>query len=328
MPNDLIPEVASTWTDNINLPKILGGPAGEAISRLIGHAIKIPASKIQQVSQGIKDKTEARSIVSRAIANEAAKHLTNDQALVQRAADSFLAKELRRQTNKEAVASETIKLLTADQPSTATDDAAPPEDDWMNLFERFAEDASSERLRTMWAKILAGEIRAPKSYSLRTLRFIAELDQDTASHFEELCDAILNDNWIPRFEEFRQGPLFTRNLLLEEAGLLSGVSGQTAQIFSLKQPGAIPLRLQDNSYLFVNFSAAKELRFNALLLTRTGQEIAKIVQRPPDEAKLMQIAEFFRKDGVASVSHLTRKEDDAAQLQVRKVLWSSEEPKA
>jgi hypothetical protein len=324
MTNEIMPEAATSWLDNVNLPKLLAGPAGQALSRLVGHVIDVPAAKIQQVSQEIRDKTEAKSIVSRKLANEAAKVLAGDPVLVQRAAENFLAKELRRQANKEAIAHKTIELLTVEPPQTTPEENIPPEDDWMNLFERYAEDASSDRLRAMWAKILAGEIRTPRSFSLQTLRFISELDQETASNFEELSNGIIGDQWIPKLQKFREGPFFEKNLSLEEAGLVSGAATMISQTYHIVRAGPVALSLSDNSFLLVNFDGARDVRFNGLMLTRIGREIAAIVRRPLDDERLAEFSEFFRQDGVVSIVHSLRQANDPNRYLTQKVLWQND----
>ncbi|MDH8442111.1 DUF2806 domain-containing protein, partial [Klebsiella pneumoniae] len=106
-----------------------------------------------------------------------------DKELVQRAADNFLAKELRKQSNKEAIAKKTIEILAIEaKPGESPSSEQHPsekekshlDEDWLNIFEQHAETATSERLRTIWSRTLAGEIRKPKSFSLQTPRFISE----------------------------------------------------------------------------------------------------------------------------------------------------------
>jgi hypothetical protein len=48
----------SIWS-NLNLPQVLLGPAGAALSRLIGKATDIPAAKLEAQAQKIKDETAA-----------------------------------------------------------------------------------------------------------------------------------------------------------------------------------------------------------------------------------------------------------------------------
>ncbi len=50
------------------LPQILLGPAGAAISRLVGATVEIPAAWLEARAQSIRDETEARSLIMKALA--------------------------------------------------------------------------------------------------------------------------------------------------------------------------------------------------------------------------------------------------------------------
>jgi|ERR1035441_4093463 hypothetical protein len=98
MPNDIVPQqsLAEQIIERLNLPEVIGGPAGKAISRLIGEIADIPSTWIQRYTQSVKDGTKARSAVSQALAAEVAKSITADKRLVERAAEVMLAKEVRQ----------------------------------------------------------------------------------------------------------------------------------------------------------------------------------------------------------------------------------------
>ena len=102
---------------------------------------------------------------------------------MERATANMVATAYRRQINKEAVALKTIKNLQADPPPEQGDG---PSEDWLAKFERYAEEASSDQLQTLFAKLLAGEIRKPGGISPMTLHFVSMLDQKTASHIQRV----------------------------------------------------------------------------------------------------------------------------------------------
>ena len=92
---------------------------------------------------------------------------------MERATANMVATAYRRQINKEAVALKTIKNLQADPPPEQGDG---PSEDWLANFERYAEEAPSDQLRTLFARLLAGEIRKPSGISPMTLHFMSMLD--------------------------------------------------------------------------------------------------------------------------------------------------------
>jgi Protein of unknown function (DUF2806) len=165
--------------------------------------------------------TDAKSVVTKALATAAAEHLTSDPALVERAARGWLSKELRAQSNKEEVARRTIEYLTHEPPATQAEEI---DADWLNLFERYAEDASSERLQDLWARVLAGQLRTPRAFSLKTLRFVAELDFEIASIFEKWANAIVDWQYIGAPIP-QGGQELSEALQMQDFGLITGVGG-------------------------------------------------------------------------------------------------------
>ena len=52
----------------------------------------------------------------------------------------------------------------------------PVEEDWTTRFFNIVEDISDEEMQRLWGKILAGEVKQPKSYSLRTLELLKKIN--------------------------------------------------------------------------------------------------------------------------------------------------------
>ncbi|MDI4236794.1 DUF2806 domain-containing protein [Bradyrhizobium sp. Arg237L] len=298
MANEVVPATGS-FLDELNLPKIVAGPAGEAISRLIGGAVDIPAAWLAQVAQGIKDKTEAKTVVSKAVADAAASIAWNDPEVIQRAAHSLLAKELRHQTNREAIARKAIEYL-ADEP---TEQTAKPDDDWLNVFERYAEDASSERLQDIWGRIFAGELRRAKTFSLRTLRFVSELDESVVNQFEKWSARVVDFDSIP-FPP-TQGVEFSELLHLQDCGLVTGVGSTLHKKFDLnKVPEGqrVPLRFGFRHFaVIVLIEPPFEFQIPNLFLTSIGREIYSITRTTTKLETVRAFVEQFPKNHVDQI---------------------------
>lgn len=302
MGNDL-EKPESSWLDalqELNLPKLILGPAGDALSRLVGSVADIPVEYSKSFVQGIRDKREARTEVSKALAKAVSSHVSADDALVERAAQSFLAKGLRAQSNKEGVARKAIEHLT-DDPSVSDAKPATPDDDWLNVFERYAEDASSEKLRDVWGRVLAKEIRKPKTFSLRTLRFVSELDAETAQVFEKISGRIVNGEYIPKPTRL-EGQKFLELLQLEDAGLLTGVNGDISQMFKGEGPMKIAFRFSKSAVL-LECDAAFDFQVPAIRLTNIARELLKIIDPPDDPEAVREFADGFEKTaGMAKIA--------------------------
>ncbi len=205
------------WLSTIiegGLPQVLAGPAGKAISRLIGASADIPAAWIEGIAQGHRDKTSARTTVSNAIAEKAAGLAGEDQDLIERALNGMIAASYRKQENRDAVAAVALEDLSRAPPLESSEG---PDEDWMNKFERHAEDASSEDLRTIFGKILAGEIRAPGSISPSTLQFVSMMDREVANLINQVLPACSIIGYA--FMDMLPWLTFEQKTLLEQAGL-------------------------------------------------------------------------------------------------------------
>ncbi|WP_271606624.1 DUF2806 domain-containing protein [Bradyrhizobium sp. CCBAU 11434] len=300
MGNDVIPtEGGGGFLDQINIPKIVAGPAGEAISRLIGGAVDIPAAWLAQLAQGVKDRTEAKTVVSKAVADATADYAKNNPEVIQRAAHLLLAKELRHQTNREEVARKAIEYL-GEEPSAK---AEKPDDDWLNVFERYAEDASSERLRDVWGRILAGELRKPKAFSLRTLRFIAELDETVVSQFERWSSRVTDSDSVP-FPP-NEGDGFSELLNLQDCGLITGVGANLHKKFDFKNRAEGELARVSftfrNFTVLVTINGPHELQIPCLFLTSVGREIYSITRSASDAETVSAFVDKFPKPRIEEI---------------------------
>ena len=98
-----------------------------------------------------------------------------------RAAQRLLDLEVRRQSNLDAIASIAQEQL----PPEVSDE--PVDSDWSVRFFQTCQDVGNEDMQILWAKLLAGEIAQPGSYSLRTLQVLSHLSRAEARAFEALC---------------------------------------------------------------------------------------------------------------------------------------------
>jgi hypothetical protein len=301
MGNDLVPTPSPLegLLKSFNLPEFVAGPAGKAISRLVAGVVDIPAAWLDGFTQSIKNKTKAREIVSTEMATAAAKVAAGDTNIVARAAHNLLAKEYRRQWNKEDIALRTIELLR-EEPNSEPRTPEPPnnvDEDWLNVFERYAEDASSERLKQIWARVLAGEIRRPKTFSLQTLRFTSELDEKIASLFEKYVPRIVNAAFIPYPEKSGNG--FAELLMLEKSGVINLGSGFLSKNYDVK-PGMIGFVYRGRAVIgFANEQV--QMTIPAAFLTRIGREIYKIVPPAENIENARHLAEQMPKVGLSRI---------------------------
>lgn len=96
---------------------------------------------------------------------------------------------IKRLVREEGKKQENIENLLKEAGPHLHEDSKPEEieNDWIaNFFEK-AKLVSDQEMRSLWAKILAGEANQPGTYSKRTVNFISDLDRIDASHFTKFC---------------------------------------------------------------------------------------------------------------------------------------------
>lgn len=282
---------ARGWLDTIaegGLPQLLAGPAGKAISRLIGASVEIPAAWLEQKAQAIRDETEARSKVMQMLAEKSGELGFSDPSLLERGLNSLLGRAYREQENREAVAQKTIKYL-ADEP--ASTGSQGPSDDWMNRFEEYAAKASSEQLRETWARVLSGEIRKPGSFSLPTIQFLSVLDKVTAEAVEfTLARSILGQYVVTGSV---RGEDLDKLAIARSAGIISQIDADVTATVPLDDNGICILTMGDFA-LVVRGQAGKSSHFRCVHLSRVGRELLAVIQPPASKAAVESLAEQFK----------------------------------
>ena len=105
--------------------------------------------------------------------------LRNNHSLEHRTQQRVEYKEQKRQKNIEAVTQKAAEELE----SETFVSEEPVDEDWTTRFFDYAENISSEEMQALWGKILSGEVKKPKSYSLRTLDLLRNLSTEEAEAF-------------------------------------------------------------------------------------------------------------------------------------------------
>ena len=318
----------------VSIPKGLVPGVVKALDRLVGATVDIPVAWLQQKKAKIDAQTESYKLVEAGIAKSAASAAGEDPEVAQRAMSALVRKEYRKQTNREAVATAMVEDMR-DYVAQATVGGEVPvpdgqlDEDWLNVFERFAEDASSERLQDLWGRVLAGEIRRPGRFSTRTLRFLSEFSQADALTFEEFTKCAFGDN-APRKAVIPSEEANISHLVyLESSGLLQGATGFGLQKnFKFDRAGHAFLR-EGNLVIILKGEPETKFSYNAIVLTPLGQEVLCLVGgRKPREAA-RNVAHAIRTPQIHE-AHLGVVPDSGfnGRINLMEVLWLKENPEA
>ena len=213
-----------------------------------------------------------------------------------------------------------------------------PDHDWTARFFNEVQDVSSDDMRTLWSKILAGEVEKPGSTSARTLTILKNLDRKSARLFNTLCSVCVSirpdskvvlDARVPSMGGQaaqnclqKYGLNFGSLNILNEYGLIisdynsyhdyrlsigitAGGSGQ--------ETIRIPFTFQGRFWVLhpmEGFRGSSEFRLSGVALTQAGHELQRVIDPEPNQQFFQDLNDFLTK----SKLRMTEVPTDAPQI--------------
>jgi hypothetical protein len=153
----------------------------------------------------------------------------------------------------------------------------PIGDDWIFAWRENAGRVSTEQLQQLWGRMLAGEVKTPGSYSMRTLEFVRSVSQQEAEWINKLGTVAISGIIYRKSKELEQfGVTFGMLLELQNWGVLSGVEalGISRSFWSTSADRFIVALPCHSKALVVEHDDPKqELKLQCCILTKLGSEL-------------------------------------------------------
>ncbi len=194
--------------------------------------------------------------------------------------------ETKRQQNLDY-----INFIAAEQLEQEKEVAEEPvDDDWTTRFFNYAQDISNEEMQALWGRILAGEIKRPNSFSLRTLEIIRNLSKDEAQVFMKFASLNItsgNTGFILNFKnekllEEKYRITFNDRLLLEEIGFLTANDLQFKIAKTDDKPRQVVFIIGNICVIQDKIENKPEQQLQVLVFTKIGQQLLKLVNTVPE----------------------------------------------
>lgn len=210
----------------------------------------------------------------------------------------LVQKEQKRQTNIKNVLSVAAQTISKEQDVSSS----PVDPDWATRFFDIAQDISNEQMQDLWGRILAGEIKQPNSYSMRTLDALRSITSEEAQLFEEMAQYVLYDGSFyifrdPYGENSDEGYQYVDIAQLMEIGLIQAGSNVVQNFYNVEGEITTHQISYGDAYIaFVEMPAnLKQISFPIYPLTHVGEELYKLIKVQPQseylEAVLHKILE-------------------------------------
>lgn len=291
----------------------IGGLLRPAQIRRVGRAeAEVKADEIRMLAQAKRDAEliargeysvardgTVRRLPAPAITGELVRDEPGDGAIASAARsvdrlgyDVAVADTLRREVNVAAA------ILHAEEALERDTQAPPKEDvdqDWLFKWRDAASEVTSEHLQEVWGRVLAGEVKAPGSYSLRTLSFLRNLSTSDAEKIASIARVVVGD-FIYKDEESlgKLGIDFKTLLFLQELGILIGVEGAVSATFRSARSEDFFRAFISNGMAVVLQGERSELALTVPVygITTIGREVISLAaeQSAPDYMKAFGVA--------------------------------------
>ena len=199
----------------------------------------------------------------------------------------------------------TKAILFAEE-QLATDAQVPPDrnvdEDWLFAWREHAGKVSTEDLQRLWGSVLAGEVKAPGRYSIRTLEFLKTLSKVEAEMISKLASYVIDGRVARGQKDYLEsnGLSFSTLLQMQELGVVSGVEalGLTATYKSVVEGKFIKALVSHSKALIVEHEdASKTLEFAVYMLTAIGRQVLGLGSFEPDMEYLRLVGKEFAKNG-------------------------------
>lgn len=220
-------------------------------------------------------------------------------ALAALCAEVQIAEEVRKQVNV------TKALLHAEEELESSDQEPPEEsvnDDWLYRWRESASQVSTEELQNLWGRLLAGEVKAPGRYSLRTLEFLRNLNKEEAAAINSLSQFRIGGEIFRQATEIldNEGVTFGFLLSMQQLGVLAGVEAVGLELTQPSvQADTFVRPLQSNGMVLVakGPDASAKLKLPVYQVTSIGNQVMSLGTFKANIGYLRKIGEHIKSQG-------------------------------
>ena len=213
-------------------------------------------------------------------------------------------------------------ILHAEDILTATWEQGSEEhmdEDWLYEWRDRAGKVSKEDLQRLWGQVLAGEVKEPGSFSLRTLAVLSLLKKSDAELIARIAPFVADDA-VFTIALRRMGdaaPPFTDFLRALELGIIT-IPHSARMRFDLKKEGTALIKCH-NKVLVLHQAEKVPFELECYTLTDVGREVMKLGSFDANMRYLKEVAGLAGANGcmVEIGDLLARSVDDSGQRKVQ-----------
>lgn len=238
---------------------------------------------------------------------DGATHLIDDRVEPTIGLPVALKAAVRHATVNEArIEINSAKAVLYAEEQLINDQQTPPEqdvdEDWLFAWRDYAGQVSTEDLQRLWGSVLAGEVKSPGKYSLRTLEFLKMLSKSEAELISKLASYVIDRRVARDHQQYLDGVGLNFSVLLkmQNLGVISGIDslGVTASYKTVVEGKFVKVLLSDGKALLVEHEDSNQvLKLKAYALTDVGAQILELGSFEPDQEYLRLVGKKIASEG-------------------------------
>jgi uncharacterized repeat protein (TIGR03899 family) len=258
---------------------------------LIRKTAEARAYEIEIISKSIKDNQQELEKIGfdsegLSISSLDWHSIQEEKSIDQRSKDRLDYKEKKRQRNIENITQKAFEDIGKE--STVSDE--PVDEDWTTRFFDYAEDISNKEMQELWGKILAGEVKKPKTYSLRTLETLRNLSKEEAEVFQKFASLAIHCSGVSFILNFNNEKLlqekyklkFNERLLLQELGIIAS-NDLGFQVYATEdKPQKTVFEIGEMVLIQDKEKNKPQQEFSVLVFTKIGKELLNLISYTPN----------------------------------------------
>lgn len=210
----------------------------------------------------------------------------------EKVAQYVLARNNQKVENVEEIVSKAKQQFAPDEQVSEE----PVEKDWMNRFLNIAEEISDEDMQEIWGRVLAGEIKKPKSYSLRTLEVLRNLSKEEAalitkvSNYQVALDLLSTDDFSVNIMDLTT---------LDDIGIICGE--EMIRTYTASN-GKISFELNKQTLINIYAPIGVKIGFKGFKITKAGREVMGLIQEHNYSSFYTDLSKYLKSKGATKVT--------------------------
>lgn len=227
---------------------------------------------------------------------------TEDQSICESVRKEIGARSIEMAVNLRRTVLEAETQAESTPDADVADEKVKP--DWFERWKSHAQEVSDDQLQKMWAAVLAGEVKRPGTFGLRTMNFLHELSREEAELISLVATFAIDGKVVFREGDYLAslGLPFVKLLALQELGIISGVEavgGLTWEIKNVQNASRFQASIVSHARCLTidKDDPTTSIKLPVYALTQMAQEIMQLGLFQADESYLQHVAAHITKNG-------------------------------